>query len=190
MILLLAIIIGLLATIIRARLMNRTLKLPPFNWEWLVFISVIPQVLAFFVPSVGRLIPEYTIPFVQVLSMAGLLVFTIVNINTSGFWALGLGLLSNFMVIILNGGWMPIQPETLKKMVPTQPIEFWEVGSRLGLTKDRILLPEDTVLVYLSDIFTMPNWIPYKVAFSIGDILISIGVVTLLWSLSQKRKEF
>jgi hypothetical protein len=102
---------------------------------------------------------------------------------------LGLGLVSNFLVIFLNGGWMPILPETLHRMVPTQPIEIWEVGARLGLTKDKIFTYEDVNLVFLIDRFTLPEWIPYKVAFSLGDIFISIGVVVLLWSLSRKQEE-
>jgi hypothetical protein len=84
---------------------------------------------------------------------------------------------------------MPISPETLHRMVPSRPVEFWEIGARLGLTKDRILALDDTKLAFLSDQFTLPQWVPYKVAFSFGDILISIGVVILLWSLSQDQKE-
>lgn len=188
MILLLAIVIGLLATIIRARLNNRTLILPPFRWEWLVFASVIPQIFVFYIPTIGQWVPEWIIPTIQIISMAGLLIFTIVNLTKPGFWALGVGLLSNFLVIVLNGGWMPIHPQTLKLMVPAQPIEFWEIGTRLGFTKDRIMTYDQTNLAFLSDIFTLPQWIPYKVAFSIGDVLISIGVIILLWSLSSNTR--
>ncbi len=189
MILTLAIVIGLIATLIRSRLTNRTLKLPKFRLEWLVFVSVIPQILTFFIPAVGQQIPESAVPVIQITSMAGLLVFSGVNILQPGFWLLGLGLLSNFLVIVFNGGWMPILPETLHRMVPNKPIEIWEVGTRLGLTKDRIFTHENVHLVFLSDRFTLPQWIPYKVAFSIGDIFISIGVVVLLWSLSRKQEE-
>lgn len=189
MILILAIVIGLSATLLRARLTNRTLNLPKFKWEWLVFISVVPQVFAFYVPFVGRWIPEQVIPYLQVASMLGLIFFTGANLFYSGFWVLGLGLLSNFIVISSNRGWMPISPETLHRMVPSRPVEFWKIGARLGLTKDRILALDDTKLAFLSDQFTLPQWVPYKVAFSFGDILISIGVVILLWSLSQDQKE-
>lgn len=187
MILILAIVIGLSATLIRARLKNRTLKLPKFNLEWLVFTTVIPQVFAFYIPSVGRWIPESVIPYLQITTMLGLLVFTAANLAHSGFWYLGLGLLSNFLVISFNGGWMPILPETLHRMVPSKPIQAWEVGARLGMTKDRILTFDDTKLALLSDRFSVPNWIPYKVAFSIGDVLLSIGIVILLWSLSRNQ---
>jgi hypothetical protein len=188
MILLLAIVIGLLATLIRARLNNRTLILPPFRWEWLVFVSVIPQVFVFYIPTIGQWVPEWTIPIIQIISMAGLLIFTSVNLTRPGFWALGVGLFSNFLVIVLNGGWMPIHPQTLKRMVPAQPIEVWEIGTRLGFTKDRIMTYDQTNLAFLSDIFTLPQWIPYKVAFSIGDVLIAIGIFILLWSLSSNNR--
>ena len=82
---------------------------------------------------------------------------------------------------------MPILPETLHRLVPSKPSEAWEVNTRLGLTKDRILALKDTKLALLSDRFIVPDWIPYKVAFSLGDVLISIGIVVLLWSLSQEQ---
>jgi hypothetical protein len=189
MILTLAIVIGLIATLIRSRLTNRTLKLPKFRLEWLIFVSVLPQVLTFFIPVVGQRIPESVVPVIQIISMTGLLVFTGINFLQPGFWLLGLGLFSNYLVIFLNGGWMPILPETLHHMVPTKPLEIWEVGTRLGLTKDRIFAYENVKLVFLSDRFTLPQWVPYKVAFSLGDIFISIGVVVLLWSLSRKQEE-
>jgi hypothetical protein len=187
MILILAIVIGLSATLIRAWLKNRTLKLPKFYLEWLVFLSVIPQVFAFYFPAIGRWIPESVIPYLQISTMLGLLIFTAMNLPHPGFWYLGLGLLSNFLVISFNGGWMPILPETLHRMVPSKPMEAWEVGTRLGLTKDRILTLDDTQLALFSDRFTVPDWISYKVAFSLGDVLISIGIVVLLWSLSQEQ---
>ena len=121
--------------------------------------------------------------------MLGLAIFVIINFFLPGFWIVALGLLSNLLVITLNSGWMPILPETLHRMVPSKPIDAWEIGSRLGSTKDRILANEDIKLIFLSDRFLLPDWIPYKVAFSFGDILISIGVMVLLWSLSRRNEE-
>lgn len=184
-----AVVIGLAATITRARLKRRTLKIYPLRWEWLVFFAVLPQVLIFQIPAIGRLVPEEFIPYVLILSMLGLLVFCTINLIKPGFWALELGLFSNFLVIFLNGGWMPIHRETIQRMEPGIPVETWELNTRLGLTKDRILSVSETKLFYLSDIFTVPHWFPYRFAFSIGDIFISIGVILVLWSLSRKQEE-
>lgn len=187
MILLLAIVIGLAATSLRARLKHRKIKLRKLRWEWLVFVMVLPQVLVFQVPVIARWIPESVIPFIQITSMLGLLIFTVANLNVPGFWALGIGLAGNFLAISLNGGWMPISLETIKRMYPTIEASHWSVGSRFGLSKDRILSIGDTNLAWLSDCITLPQWIPYRVAFSVGDIFISIGAFLLLWSLSRKE---
>jgi hypothetical protein len=189
MILLYAVLIGLATTLVRARLTHRTLKLTHLNWEWLVFISVIPQVLAFYFPSTGQLIPDSILPVLQILSMFGLVVFALLNIFAPGFWALGIGLFCNFLVILCNGGWMPISIETLKRMMPSRPEDFWTIGSRLGITKDLILSPADTQLAWLSDRFTLPPGLPQNIAFSLGDIFISIGTFFLLWSLSRKEEK-
>jgi hypothetical protein len=189
MILLWAIAIGLVATIMRARLTHRTLKLTHLRWEWLIVVSVIPQVFLFQIPATAARIPETVVPVIQVISMAGLLVFALGNIIKPGFWALGLGLFSNFLVIVINGGWMPISVETLVRLYTDHPESFWIIGARLGHGKDRILALENTHLAWLSDQLILPQWIPIRIAFSIGDIFITIGTILLLWSLSSNNKE-
>jgi hypothetical protein len=189
MILLWAVILGLAATILRARLTHRTLKLVKLRWEWLVFASVIPQIFMFQIPATAKLFPESLVPVIQVISMSGLVAFALINAVAPGFWALGLGLFSNFLVIVLNGGWMPISSETLVRMVPYQPENFWVIGTRLGYTKDRILAPTQINLAWFSDRLLLPNWLPLNIAFSPGDIFISIGTILLLWSLSSNQKE-
>lgn len=188
MILLIAVILGLAATLVRARLMHRTLIMPYLHWEWLVFVSVIPQLLVFHVPYTARLIPDNLIPVIQILTMAGLVIFALANLFKPGFWALCIGLFLNFIVIIANGGWMPIGMETLQELSPSQPENYWKAGSRLGFTKDRIMPGVDINLVWLSDRLTLPPGLPQNIAFSVGDVFISIGAIFLLWSLSREEK--
>ncbi len=189
MILNVAIIIGLAATFVRARLYHRTLTFAKLRWDWLVFAMVIPQVLVFQIPAIGRWVPELVIPTLQIGTMLGLLVFAVINLTAPGFWALGIGLLSNLTVIALNGGWMPISPETLHRLVPDAAMDTWVIGTRLGFSKDLIMASSTTNLAWLSDCLTLPQGFPYKVAFSIGDVFISVGAFLLLWSLSRKEKE-
>jgi len=189
MILLWAVVIGLAATIVRARLTHRTLKLRNLRWEWLVFVSVIPQILLFQVPAIGKWVLESIVPIVQIVTMVGLVIFASANVTAPGFWALWLGLMGNFLVIVLNGGWMPISAETLVRIMPRSPGEFCGIGTRLGYTKDRIMAPAEINLAWLSDRLVLPHWFPLQIAFSLGDIFISIGTIILLWSLSRKEKE-
>jgi len=189
MVLVLAVAIGLVATFIRSKLKRRKIKHISLRWEWLVFVSVLPQVLIFYIPVFGRYITENTIPFIQIGSMVGLIVFTSVNLRYSSFWVIGLGLISNFLAIVTNHGWMPISPATLYSLHPEIPQSMWQIGQRLGNSKDRIMEANSTNLAILSDTFAVPNWISYKFAFSIGDVVLSIGIILLLLSLSNEEKE-
>jgi hypothetical protein len=188
MILLSVIVIGLAASLLRARLNHRTLKLRNLRWGWLVITAVIPQILTFQIESTARMIPEIVVPIIQLVSMGGLLLFATINLTAPGFWALWLGLAGNLLVIIMNGGWMPISLETIIRLRPDLPLSNWEIGSRLGFGKDRIMNSAEINLAWLSDHLSLPALFPH-IAFSIGDIFISIGAILLLWSLSRKDTE-
>lgn len=99
---------------------------------------------------------------------------------------MGIGLLLNFVVIALNGGLMPISPETVRQMVADLP-RLWHVGERFGSGKDIILPVEGTNLWWLSDrfFFTTTSLIYMRVAFSAGDVLIAIGAFLLMWSIGS-----
>jgi hypothetical protein len=183
MILLLAVAIGLIAGLWRASASGRRLVAPPLSMVWLVPVAFLPQWLAFYGPRGWLQLPDSVIPIGLVASQILLLIFVWANRSLPGFWALGLGLSLNLLVIGLNGGWMPISPETLRRMYPERPADVWIVGERLGTSKDVILAVADTRLAWLSDRFTLPSWSPYRVAYSLGDIFIAAGAFLLLWSL-------
>lgn len=159
---------------------RRPYQLPDLRWAWLVLLAFIPQFFAFVLPATRASIPSSWIPVVLVGSQALLLIFSIVNIRQPGFWLLGLGLALNLLVTLLNGGMMPISPETIQHLYPDAPFGAWQVGQRLGVGKDIVLPAADTRLWLLSDHFSLPDWLSYKVAFSLGDVLISAGAFWLL----------
>jgi hypothetical protein len=106
-----------------------------------------------------------------------------VNRKKPGMWLMGAGLFLNFIVIALNHGFMPLSPETAQKLIQPGVSVTLTIGERVGFGKDILLPIEETKLWFLSDIFLLPQWLNYRVAFSIGDILIGVGAFLFLWSL-------
>lgn len=183
MLLLLSIIIGIVLGIARALISGRAFVVPELRMIWLVFIGFLPQFFVFFWTVTRELITDNRIAAAALVSsQLLLLVFAVVNRKQPGFWLLGIGLLLNLVVILANGGLMPITPEVLAELAPPgEPTEIlFPPGSRLGTTKDIVIEAEDTILWPLSDIFLFPESIPLRFAFSVGDVLIGVGVLKLL----------
>lgn len=183
MILLFSVIIGLIAGLIRARIGKRVYASISLKAIWLVFLTFLPQFFAFNFAPTRPLIADTWIPLILIASQIPLFIFVWLNRSQAGFLLLGMGLLCNFLVISLNGGMMPISPETAGKLVESGITINLQSGQRAGYTKDIVLPIEETRLAFLSDRFTLPEWFPYRSAFSFGDILISLGTFWLFWRL-------
>jgi hypothetical protein len=182
LILLLAILAGILFGLIRAWLTGSSYQPLQLRYAWLVPFAVIPQYLVFDTLSRRLEVSDLLAAGVLVCTQGILLVFVFLNKNTNGFRILGFGLGMNFLVIVLNGGLMPISPETVSKLAVYLPAESVQSGIRYLGSKDVVLRPEETRLWLLSDIFLTPQSFPWKFAFSIGDVFIALGAFWSLWA--------
>jgi hypothetical protein len=180
--LILAVIAGFLAGSFRAALKGKALQVPTLSHSWIVFVSLIPQILVFQIPGIGQEVPLVWAKGILIGSLILLLGFVWANRTHSGFWLLGLGLGMNLLVILLNGGLMPISPESASYVYRQTLPQKWIIGSRLGLGKDIILNANDIRFEILSDRFHLPGWFPFHIAFSLGDVLVAVGVFFLLWN--------
>ena len=181
MVLLVAVVAGLLAGLARARYGRRPLRVPNLRLVWLALVAFLPQWLAFYL-SIGSRSPADGLAAAALVgSQVALLIFAWLNRKQPGFWALALGLALNLLVITLNGGLMPISPETAGRLLLNASPDIVQIGHRLG--KDIVLPPAATRLEWLADRFLLPTWLPYRVAFSLGDVLIAWGALWLLWTM-------
>jgi hypothetical protein len=189
MILLGSVVVGLVAGLARARIQRLPYQAPELKLLWLVFLAFIMQWLAFRLPVSWMHLNSKWAAAALVSSQIALLVFAWANRKQPAFWLLGIGLLLNLVVIVANGGLMPITPETVAHLTKAEPGLIWQVGERLGTGKDIVLNAEATRLWFLSDRFLLlPDGLDYQVAFSLGDVLIAGGAFWLLFS-PQDRKQ-
>lgn len=186
MILLIGVAAGLIGGLLRAALRKKAYK--PYNLRlvWLVLLAMAAQWVAFSFPLIRSSLPDIVIRLTLVLSQLTLLVFVIGNLKIPGFWLLGIGLALNLTVIVLNGGMMPVSPDTVSWLRPDFQADSWQIGERLGYGKDVVLPKGETILWFLSDQFRTPAWMPYRVAFSLGDIFIALGAFWLFWSIGGR----
>jgi hypothetical protein len=182
-----AVLVGLAAGLCRAWMGKRKYRVYDLKLPILVLVAFIPQYFAFFAPKIRGLISDNIVAILLISSLIVLLIFSILNIQKPSFWPICIGFFLNFLVIVFNGGLMPISLDTVNKMTSGTG-SSWLIGQRFGYSKDIILSPQMTKLAFLSDRFTVINFLGNSYAFSFGDILIAIGVVWLLWMLGGKSQ--
>ena len=180
MILALAVVAGVVLGLARhqGRAFSRIGALP-LRSVWLALLAVALQLPLLRAPTE----PVQHVSVQQALFLLSyllLLIFVWRNWRMTSIRILGLGVVCNLLAIAVNGGFMPITPQTLTQINPGSTPDQWLAGLHYGYSKDIILLREQTKLQGLSDTWVIPPPFPWPTAFSIGDVLIAIGIVALL----------
>jgi hypothetical protein len=180
MILTLAVVLGIAASLVRhqGRIFDQIAAIP-LRSAWLALLAIVlqwPLLRAPAGPTQGLSVQVALF----LLSYLLLLVFVWLNRRLTGVLIAGYGVVCNLLVIVINGGLMPIAPEILVEINEGSRPEQWPVGDHYGYSKDVILPGQDTKLWALSDTLVIPPPFPRPIAFSLGDLLIAFGVVVLL----------
>jgi hypothetical protein len=116
-----------------------------------------------------------------------LLVVAWQNRKRPGIMVLGLGLVLNLAVMTANGGLMPITPEAIAQAGYVSSPEVVPLRVKLNATKDVAMPQEEALLWPLSDIFVVPKELPIKGVFSLGDVLIALGMFRFVQVAMQAR---
>ena len=175
----------LMAGLLRGRERLQALAELPVRHLWLAPVALVLQLPLMRAPatatSSGLLLPR--VAFVASYLLLGLCLW--LNRRLPGVPWLAAGVFLNALAILANGGWMPIAPQTIAALGG----RAWPLGTHRGASKDIVLPLGATRLWFLSDIFVIPRPFPLPTAFSIGDILIVIGVACFIWSAPSSKAE-
>jgi hypothetical protein len=137
------------------------------RWGPLILAGLVVQ-LVLFSPILETKIGDLG-PWVYVLSTGAVLTAVLRNWRIAGLPIVALGALSNAVAILANGGYMPASAAALASLGGTAPTVY----SNSAVVTHPALEP-------LTDIFALPRALPFANVFSVGDILIALGVVVVL----------
>ncbi|RJQ32880.1 MAG: hypothetical protein C4589_00095 [Peptococcaceae bacterium] len=174
---LLSLTIALLRTRNVTWLKNLELKQP-----WLILTALLLQVMIFS-PLGSRF--SLPVPYIYIFSYFLIIFFIILNINIKSFIIIGTGMLSNFLAITANGGYMPAKIEHLQYFSSPETIELLKKGMA---SNNSIMLTEHSKLSFLADIYYLPPDLPLANVFSIGDVIIAAGAFILFQELSFRKE--
>lgn len=145
-----------------------------------VLAALILQLLIFPLPGFeGPMIPFGT-AFFHLLSYALLVGFVILNRREWGIVLMGGGMFLNVLVIAANGGYMPTYPELLERVGRSKAAEKLVAEGFYGNNVCIGCEGLSTRLRFLGDILAVPAWVPGANVFSVGDLLLALGLVLLL----------
>jgi hypothetical protein len=109
---------------------------------------------------------------------AGLLCgFCWLNRRQFGMLLIMIGISLNMLVMVANGGAMPVSSTALAQVNNHYAIS----GAVPRFSKARVLKDNDVAFAWLGDRLLLPGSLAHLAAWSIGDILLLAGVGRLLW---------
>ena len=161
MFLLPSIVLGVLFALIMGGRLSRLLEID-FRHSWSVFAALALQLLLFL-----RLVEQPLETPVHLGSYALLFLFAFANGRNLALLPLSIGMALNSAAIVANGGHMPVSPVAAEA-----------AGVRAGPSSNVKIGGEH--LTWLGDVFALPASFPLANVFSLGDILIGIGMVGLI----------
>jgi hypothetical protein len=138
-----------------------------FRFAWLAVLGFGVQVVIFSGPVSDRIgwlgVPAY-------VASTGLVFFVLlVNIRIPGLPIVALGAACNLVAIVANGGYMPAASSALATAGRVPPAGY----SNSAVVTDPVLAP-------LTDLFALPAWLPFSNVFSVGDVLIGVGIAVAI----------
>ncbi len=171
MVLILSIVLGLVIGLLAGGRLER-LGQVRITWAPLAITGLAIQ-LVLFSPPVVAWIGDLGAagPVVYVGSTALVLAALLRNLRQPGLALIALGAALNAVVILANGGYMPVSPDALAAIGRLEPS---------GTYANTVLATSGTLLPWFGDIIPLPLPVPLRTVVSLGDLLIGAGATVFL----------
>jgi uncharacterized protein DUF5317 len=136
------------------------------RWVPVALIGLAVQVVLFAAPFGAW--PEWVVPLVYQASTLAVFIAVLRNLAIPGVALIAIGAGCNLLAIVANGGWMPADPTALASVggLPTGP--------------SNSIVIANPALQPLTDLFALPSWLPFANVFSVGDVLIGLGIAATI----------
>ncbi len=148
----------------------------PFRHSYLIIAGLLLQVVIFS-SWWSQHFGSRAVPQIYIFSMGIVLAALLLNFRLPGMVLVTIGLCLNLLAISANGGYMPASPDSLR----TAGFEERLASPQGGTYNNSTLVNEETRLWFLTDIFALPASLPLANVFSIGDVMLALGVCRLIY---------
>jgi len=179
-IIIISIIIGLLRNGKLSSLSQISLK----RTELIVLACLIQGGIIFLGSRNIKFVLDYS-SYMIIFSYVVLLLAVLYNKNIKGMKIIALGIIFNFIVIVANGGHMPVLLSSLFKV----GLNDFALVLKEGTYVTHTLITEKTLFGFLADVIPLPSPFPDPSVVSVGDFLMFYGVFSLIQNAMLKKEQ-
>jgi len=178
-ILIISIIIGLLRNGRLSSLSQISLK----RIELIVLACLIQGGIIFLGSKEIKFVLDYS-SYMIIFSYIVLLLAICYNLKLKGMKIIALGIMFNFIVIVANGGHMPVLLDSLYKV----GLDGFALVLKEGTYVTHTLITEKTLFGFLADVIPLSPPFPDPSVVSAGDFLMFYGVFNLIQNAMLKKR--
>jgi hypothetical protein len=175
MFILYAVVIGLVAGFLAGGKVSAIGEIR-FRWAPLVIAGFLAQVLLFS-DAVAERVGDLG-PALYVGSTVMVVVAVLRNVAIPGIPLVALGAISNLAAIVANGGYMPASRAAMAALGKDAPTIYSNSS-----------VVSQPALAALTDVFALPSWLPFHNIFSVGDVVLAVGVVIVIWAAMRRDRQ-
>lgn len=151
------------------------------RWPWLAIAALAVQVVLF-LPGLGDALGPAA-PAVYVASNLAIVAVIVANVRIPGVALLAAGAACNLAAILANGGYMPASAGALASLGWSAAPGYSNSVVRPEAQLDAVT---DVALAQLTDLYALPAWLPFANVFSVGDVLIAVGLaIAIAWAMRR-----